>query len=167
MSLSTRLAHLLLSRWLASLRPEPMPPITGPAVIGIWHRDLPCAIPLLAHRGIAVMVSRSSDGQLLADLLPPWGYTVYRGSSSSGATAVRPLLQHLQAGGTVAMALDGPRGPALQPQPGTNWLAQRSGAPLLKFDISLHNPIELPTWDRTRLPLPGSRIAARLTPWEG
>ncbi len=166
MSLPVRLAHLLLSRWLASLRPLPMPPLPGQAVIGIWHRDLPAAIPLLAHRGIAVMVSRSSDGQLLADLLPPYGYTLYRGSSSRGAAAIRPLLHHLESGGAVAMALDGPRGPALQAQPGSAWLARQSGAPLLLFESALRTPIELPTWDRTRLPLPGSEISGRLTPWE-
>jgi hypothetical protein len=56
------------------------------------------------------------------------------------------------------MALDGPRGPALEVKQGSKWLAQSSGRPLWFVDVHYGAHITLKTWDKFVLPLPLTRI---------
>ena len=54
---------------------------------------------------------------------------------------------------------DGPRGPTHKVQPGTLFLAQRSGRPIIPVGISARPRALLPTWVSYLIPLPFSRGA--------
>jgi len=82
-----------------------------------------------------------------------------RGSSSRrGARALRELTQELHRGTIVVLTLDGPRGPRYEPHPGAVALAASCDVPLVPISVNSHRRGELPSWDRTQLPLPFSRI---------
>ena len=95
---------------------------------------------------------------LFATIVQNLGYSVIRGSSTHGATNVRHLLAPLREGHFVGMALDGPRGPALQVKQGSPWLAKSSGRPLWLIDAKYGAHITLKTWDKFVLPLPLTSI---------
>jgi len=132
--------------------------VPEPAVIGLWHQDLPACLAAFKYRNIAVLISRSPDGSRFTRLSESLGYDVFRGSSSRGQSEVRHLLQALKDGRSAGMALDGPRGPALVAKPGAEWLAQKANVPLVNPRVKYSCAFRLKSWDRTFIPLPFSKI---------
>ena len=158
-----RFATFLATLWIRSLRIRfSAPPEYGPGIIGIWHRDLLANAAAFRGKGVHALISESSDGEIFARITEKLGYKLSRGSDTKGATNVRHLLRTLQNGGFVAMALDGPRGPALQVKPGSLWLAQRSGKPLWLVDVKYGKHLTLKTWDKFIIPLPMTSIDIRI-----
>ena len=131
----------------------------GPVVLGFWHEDLAVLGPLHADRGFVGMVSRSDDGGRLAEVLATLGYDTVRGSSSRGARAVALAgMRALRAGRSLAIAVDGPRGPRRSVQPGAWALAEWAGRPLVLVGCAASPAVRLGSWDRQRLPAPGARV---------
>lgn len=132
-------------------------------VLVLWHEHLPACIPAFARRGISVLISRSADGALAAEACARLGYRVHRGSDSAGSLAgMKSMVRVLRNGGLAGMALDGPRGPRRAVKPGTPWLADLAGAPLLPIAVKATFAVRLKTWDRCLLPLPFARIDFRV-----
>lgn len=145
--------------WIKSLRVRVHEPLDyGPGIIGVWHRDLLACGAAFRGKGVHALVSESNDGELLARTLEHLGYTVTRGSDTSGSQNVRHLVKTLRSGGLVGMALDGPRGPALQVKPGSPWLSKMSGRPLWQVSVRYGAHFTLGTWDNFVIPLPLSSI---------
>jgi lysophospholipid acyltransferase (LPLAT)-like uncharacterized protein len=155
------LARLLVRTWRVRLVGAER--LAGGVVIGLWHQDLPASLAAFAHRGISVLVSQSQDGSLFAKICQKLDYTVFRGSGSRGEAAVRHLLDALEAGRSVGMALDGPRGPALQEKPGAAWLAQKSGKPMVRVQATYSHALRLKSWDKTWIPLPFSKVTVEIS----
>jgi lysophospholipid acyltransferase (LPLAT)-like uncharacterized protein len=130
-----------------------------PAVIGLWHQDLPACFAAFKHKSIAVLISKSPDGSKFAKLAQNLGYNVFRGSSNRGQSEVRHLLEALKAGNSAGMALDGPKGPALVAKPGAEWLAQKANVPLVNVSVKYSRAFRLKSWDNTFIPLPFSKIS--------
>jgi lysophospholipid acyltransferase (LPLAT)-like uncharacterized protein len=135
---------------------------TGRVILAFFHED---QLPLVAlHRrlGIAGMASLSADGTLLAEVIARLGYDVIRGSTSRGAVAAALCAaRRLATGGSVALAVDGPRGPRRQAQAGVLTLAATSGAPIVLLAVRAYPALRLHTWDRFLLPLPFARVEVR------
>ena len=145
--------------WINSLRVRITAPSDyGPGILGVWHRDLLACGAAFKGMGVHALVSESHDGEFLARTLTRLGYTVTRGSDTRGSLNVRHLLKTLQSGGFVGMALDGPRGPALEVKPGSPWLAKASGRPLWQVNARYGAHFTLHTWDNFVVPLPMSSI---------
>lgn len=131
----------------------------GPITIWtFWHR---CVIPA-AHscRGnqIAVMTSRSFDGEYIARTISKFGFIPVRGSSSRGAVgALIGMRQQLEQGHSVAFTIDGPRGPRYVAKPGPVLLAKKTGVPIGCFYIHLERAWVLHSWDQMMIPKPFSR----------
>ncbi len=151
-------------RWTVSIEdggpPDEFP---HPVIIAFWHR---CVFPGTWHyrnRNIAVMTSRSFDGEYIARIIEKLGYGAVRGSSSRGA--VRALLgmhKEIEGGRSVAFTIDGPRGPRYVAKPGPVLLARNTGVPILTFHIALEDPWILPSWDQFMIPKPYSRAVLRV-----
>jgi lysophospholipid acyltransferase (LPLAT)-like uncharacterized protein len=58
----------------------------------------------------------------------------------------------------VAFTIDGPRGPRFVAKTGAVTLARHSGQAILPFHIEPRRFVELPTWDRMRIPWIFSRV---------
>jgi lysophospholipid acyltransferase (LPLAT)-like uncharacterized protein len=130
-----------------------------PFMYVLWHGQL---LPLLwTHRGrsISVMISEHRDGEIIARIAQALGFRTVRGSTSRGAA--RALLQasrELESGYSVAVTVDGPRGPAGVVTPGAPVISQRTGAPMVPTAASASSAWRLRSWDRFLVPKPFARV---------
>lgn len=112
-----------------------------------------------------VLISRSREGAIVAHASRTVGADVIRGSSAKGARqkggfeAGRELVRHIEAGGTIGMTPDGPRGPRMRARLGPVQVAKIAQAPLLCLAWSTRWRIVFESWDRFILPLPFGRGA--------
>ena len=125
-------------------------------IYAFWH-DSMFLLPA-AHRntGIVVMVSESRDGEIAAGLLGHFGFEVARGSSKRrGYRGVMSLINGLRRGRSVAIAVDGPRGPRHEAKEGALYLAGRMGAPVIPVATwTKRNWVLDRAWDGFIIPRP-------------
>ena len=134
-----------------------------PVIYSFWHRAVFPSAWLWRKTGIAVMVSRSFDGEYIARTLEKLGFIAVRGSSSrAGAEALLGLRSHLQRGTSVAFTIDGPRGPKDVAKPGPVLLSRASNVPMAAFYVALSDAWVLNTWDALMIPKPFSKALVRL-----
>lgn len=134
----------------------------GRGVLAFWHGEQLAIIALHRHLPAAGMVSRSADGELLAEALDALGVPTVRGSSSRGGNeAFHGALQLMAAGRFVGIALDGPRGPRHSVQVGACALAARRGVRLIWCVAQARPRLRLRSWDRFEIPLPLARLRLR------
>lgn len=133
--------------------------IAGPVVYAFWHRCLLSCAYYFRDQEIAILISRSFDGELIARTVERLGFIAIRGSSSrGGATALRQMAEEYSRGARCAITADGPRGPNMIAKPGTAQLAQLIGAWVGAFYVLPLHAWELDTWDRFLIPKPFSRV---------
>jgi lysophospholipid acyltransferase (LPLAT)-like uncharacterized protein len=133
---------------------------TRPSIWCFWHR---CVIPAayrFRRRKLAVMTSRSFDGEYIARIIQKLGFIPVRGSSSRGAVgAMFGMREQLEQGHGAAFTIDGPRGPRYVAKPGPVLLAKKSAVPVSCFYVAVERAWTLPSWDRMIIPRPFSRAA--------
>jgi lysophospholipid acyltransferase (LPLAT)-like uncharacterized protein len=132
---------------------------SGRALYALWHRQL--LMLTLRHRdeGIAVMVSRSRDGEVAARVASGLGYRPVRGSSSrGGGPALREMIAAAERGVSLALTVDGPRGPSGVCKPGAALIASRWGGPVVATAAYATRAWTLSSWDRFVVPRPGSTV---------
>lgn len=130
-----------------------------PAVFAAWHYAFPVMIYFFRDRNGILMVSRSRDGEWIARVLRHLGFETARGSmGKGGAAALRKVLSHLGAGYGAGLIADGSLGPPCVAQKGVLLLARYSGVPLVPISMAAHPCWRFPSWDRTVLAKPFSRI---------
>jgi lysophospholipid acyltransferase (LPLAT)-like uncharacterized protein len=152
-------------RFSVSWEEEPAAPGTfeKPVIYSFWHRAVFPASWMWRRQKIAVMVSRSFDGEYIARIIEKLGFTAVRGSSSrGGAMALRGMQSELDKGETVAFTIDGPRGPKYVAKPGPVLLSKISGRPIAAFYVALSSAWVLRTWDQFMVPKPFSKALVRL-----
>lgn len=153
-------------RYSISWEEPPSPPdatFEKPVIYCFWHRALFPSAWIWRKTGIAVMVSRSFDGEYIARTLEQFGFVAVRGSSSrSGAQALLGLRDQLQQGASVVFTIDGPRGPRFVAKPGPVLLSRMSGMPMAAFYVALSDAWVLNTWDGLMIPKPFSKALVRI-----
>jgi hypothetical protein len=106
-----------------------------------------------------LLVSPSSDGDIINGIVNRFGLFTVRGSSFKSPTrALLALARDVRKGASVAMVADGSRGPANVAQIGSIALAKLTGKPVVAIAFGAEKKINLNSWDRTLLPLPFSRV---------
>jgi len=156
---------LLVRLFCASVRyrnsAEPGGPLDAnerPMIWAFWHRCLIVATHRFQKRDIAVLTSRSFDGEIISRIIEKFGYRAVRGSSRRGAlAAVLGARRELEGGRAVAFTVDGPLGPLYEAKPGPIVLSRLTGARIIAFHIAVERAWILGTWDRMLLPKPFSR----------
>ncbi len=143
-----------------AVNPVPGDAIPGPTVYAFWHRSLLACAHRFRNKDIAILISSSFDGELIARTVELLGFKAIRGSSSrGGAAGLRGMAEAYAAGHRCAITADGPRGPAQIAKPGTAQLAQLVKAPWVgTFNAIPLNAWELRTWDRFLIPKPFSKV---------
>lgn len=155
--------RLLARTWRVRFaNPATIPDVhrSGARVIYVlWHGNL---LPLLwAHRdrGVAIMVSEHSDGEIITRIARSLGFRAIRGSSSRGAArALLGACREIEAGHDIAVTPDGPRGPARSVAPGAIAIARRTGAAMVPVAAHAERAWRLRSWDRFVIPKPFARI---------
>ncbi len=159
-------------RDIADLGVTPGYAIPGPTVFAFWHRSLLVCAHRFRNLDIAILISSSFDGELIARTVELLGFKAVRGSSSrGGAAGLRAMQLAYAAGHRCAITADGPRGPVFVAKPGAALLAQSvtppqpDGAPsdapgtwLGCFYALPDRAWQLRSWDRFLIPKPFSRI---------
>jgi len=111
---------------------------------------------ILNREKLYSMISRSTDGDLVAAAGGRVGIQSVRGSSKrGGATAALELITKVKEGNSAAFAADGPRGPVGVIKMGVVQVAKSTGVPIIPFAWQTKSKcvLRLPTWDRLLLPL--------------
>jgi lysophospholipid acyltransferase (LPLAT)-like uncharacterized protein len=149
--------------------------IPGASVFAFWHRSMIACAHRFRNLKIAILISPSFDGELIARTLKLLGFLPVRGSSSrGGAIGLRNMQLAYADGHCCAITADGPRGPVYVAKPGTARLANSVGAqPSASNQPSASQPAgtwvgcfhnqperawELHSWDRFLIPKPFSRV---------
>jgi lysophospholipid acyltransferase (LPLAT)-like uncharacterized protein len=133
-------------------------------IYAFWHQCLFTASYRYRNRGIAVLISRSFDGELIARVVEKLGYRPVRGSSSRGAVAgLLEMGRELEAGHAVAFTADGPRGPRFVAKPGPLLLARTQGAAVRALHFGVKSAWRLDSWDGFVIPKPFSRVVLRMS----
>ena len=125
-----------------------------------WHGNTVLPIYYCRNKGFYSIVSVSRDGELQNRLLRSRGFNTIRGSSARrGIRALLEATRALKDGKFLAHTPDGPKGPPKKVQPGTVYLAQRSGCPILPVGVACKPCRRLHSWDSHLVPLPFSKAA--------
>ena len=133
--------------------------VPGPTVYAFWHRCLLVCAYRFRGMGIAILISPSFDGELIARTVERMGFRAVRGSSSrGGAGGLRGMERAFREGHRCAITADGPRGPAMVAKAGVAQLAQLVEAPIGVFYAIPDRAWELRSWDRFLIPKPFSRV---------
>ena len=164
--LSGTLIRLLGATWRVEVLGRDPRVAIGPVapprahLAALLHQSLAVSAWVFRDLGYCVAVSRSRDGSLVAATLRALGYTdPARGSSSrGGSAALMGLLRQLEAGTTVAVLVDGPRGPAGVAKPGIAALARHTGSSIQPVALAARPALRLRSWDRSLVPLPFARV---------
>ena len=132
-------------------------------IYAFWHQCLFTASHRYRSRDIAVLISRSFDGELIARVVEKFGYHPVRGSSSRGAVAgLLEMGRELQAGRAVAFTADGPRGPRFVAKPGPVLLARNHGGPVRALHFAVKSRWRLNSWDGFVIPKPFTLVLLRM-----
>jgi lysophospholipid acyltransferase (LPLAT)-like uncharacterized protein len=129
-----------------------------PAIWCFWHRSVIPATYRFRNKGLAVMTSRSFDGEYIARIIQKLGFIAVRGSSSRGAVgALIGMRKILEQGHSAVFTIDGPRGPRYVAKPGPVLLAKKAGVPISCFYAAVKQAWVLNSWDQMIIPKPFSR----------
>jgi lysophospholipid acyltransferase (LPLAT)-like uncharacterized protein len=128
-------------------------------IFPFWHRCVLPATFLFRNRNLAVMTSRSTDGEYIARVIQNFGFLAIRGSSSHGGSqALLEMRTLIHNNGTAVFTIDGPRGPRYVAKRGPVLLASMTGVPIIPFYVAVKDAWVLNSWDRFVIPKPFSRI---------
>ncbi|QQR65646.1 MAG: lysophospholipid acyltransferase family protein [Candidatus Brocadia sp.] len=132
--------------------------ITTHAIYTFWHCLMLIPAYVARNKNIQVLISQHSDGEYIAQVIKRLGFGVIRGSTTRGGRrAVKVMIDKMREGSSVAITPDGPRGPRFVMQPGSIYLSQKTGLPIVPAAIGLASYWKLPSWDEFRIPKPFSR----------
>ena len=129
-------------------------------IYGIWHQDELGILGHFRNQKIAIIVSSSKDGSIFSTALHFLGFRTIRGSSSRGGVrALLSAIKEVKKGYSIAIALDGPRGPAFKIKRGIIKLNEKTQRPIVPLRV---HPKPCYTfkksWGKTRIPLPFSKV---------
>jgi lysophospholipid acyltransferase (LPLAT)-like uncharacterized protein len=128
-------------------------------IMAFWHGRVLTATYYFRGRGIVVMISENFDGEWIARIIEQFGFRTSRGSTTRGGQrALLQLKREMDCGQPSGFAVDGPRGPARQAQPGAIWLAKLTGSPVVPFHMEASRYWTLKSWDRTQIPKPFATV---------
>ncbi|MCU1310251.1 MAG: hypothetical protein JWO20_1376 [Candidatus Angelobacter sp.] len=135
-----------------------------PAIYCFWHQCVFASAWVFRNRQIAVMTSRSFDGEYIARIIQNLSFRAVRGSSSrDAARALLGMHTEIENGHTVAFTIDGPRGPRHVAKPGPVLLARNTQVPLICYHLALQKKWTLRSWDQTMIPKPFTRALVRFS----
>ena len=125
-------------------------------IFALWHAHQ-CGLYALKDRErTTVMISNSSDGEIIAQAGAAMGLNVVRGSHNrNGAAAAIEMINAIKAGNNGAITIDGPRGPKEKVKKGIIEVAKMTGVPIVPMSWYSPSPffLKFKTWDEFCFPL--------------
>jgi hypothetical protein len=155
-------------RWREVFDPQTVAVLASgrPVIAAFWHQRT-LGVPMMWRRiqrraGVqspaTAIVSEHGDGELIARTLGRLGIGRIRGSTRrGGARAARRARDAVARGHSLAVVVDGPRGPHAHVHGGALFLARATGIPLVPVTFAVAHGLQAPSWDRLLVPLPFTR----------
>ena len=127
-----------------------------PFILAFWHNRLLLEVLGWAkNQPIQMLISKHSDGKLIAKVMENFSIQTIEGSTKKGgAKAFRSLLKALKKGDCIGITPDGPRGPRFEISDGTLALAKLSGCPIIPGAYGIKRRKVLKSWDKFIFALP-------------
>jgi lysophospholipid acyltransferase (LPLAT)-like uncharacterized protein len=158
---------LIISVWNRTIRltfvnrhvPDRFASEGTPVIYAFWHGRQFLLLHSHRNSGVVINSSESRDGEIQAGILSRFGFSVVRGSSKrKGERALLGLVDGLRKGKSVAIAVDGPRGPVYQTKPGATYIAGKLHRPIIPVASSAKRRwILAKIWDLYLVPKPFTR----------
>lgn len=132
----------------------------GQALLSIWHGEQ-CVInsfkdSIEDKTKFYVLVSASNDGEMITKAIECLDLQSIRGSSKRRAVAGSlEIIDKLKEGCSIAMMVDGPRGPKGKVKDGIVNMAKLSGVPVVPVAWTSKDKtfVQFNSWDKFRLPV--------------
>lgn len=135
-----------------------------PSLYLFWHENMLFPATTYARHGVATLVSRHRDGEIIAQVMRMLRGQAIRGSTTHGAVpALRHMMRRARAQ-HLGITPDGPRGPRRVVQMGAIYIASRTGMPLVPLGFAYRSCWRAGSWDRMVVPRPftvGRCVAGR------
>jgi lysophospholipid acyltransferase (LPLAT)-like uncharacterized protein len=121
-----------------------------PVLIALYHGRMVGLLKVLRNRKrLTILVSRSRDGEIIARALQGMGFSLARGSPGRGAVeGAKQLVDAARRGQSLAMTVDGPRGPKHEVKPGIIRIAEMTGLPIVPFVSRSRSSLWFWGWDK-------------------
>jgi lysophospholipid acyltransferase (LPLAT)-like uncharacterized protein len=158
------IGSLVLSVWSRTVRirfvnkaiPDRLASEGKNVIYAFWHGRQFLLFHSHRNTGIVIPASESRDGEIQAGILKWFGFDVVRGSSKrKGDRALLGLVDALRKGKSLALAVDGPRGPIYEAKQGVTYLAGKLNKPIVPVITSAARFWLLDKiWDKYLLPKP-------------
>ena len=125
-------------------------------IYAFWHGSVFLLPYTYRNSGVVIMVSESRDGDLASSMLGHFGFDVIRGSTNRrGNRALISFINSLRSGRSVAIAVDGPRGPRHVAKAGALFLAGKLSVPVIPVATRVKRCWTLDdAWDKFTVPVP-------------
>lgn len=138
-------------------------PNTVPCLYAIFHKHQCCIYGLPNKSKCNVLVSKSKDGEVIANAIKDaFGFKLVRGSKGrQGAVeATMQMINALKEGECGAIMVDGPRGPSGIVKDGIIKIAKLAGVPIVPivWYSDNFNLFRLPSWDKLEMPILDVRL---------
>jgi len=135
----------------------------GKVLICTWHQQFFIAIrhfKTYAHYCPPLMISKSTDGSIIAGVARRSGWNPVLGSSSrGGAEALRGMIENFKISRLAGHVVDGPRGPAGKIKAGVIRMAHAADAVIVPFYTSSDRAWFFNSWDNFFLPKPFTHVS--------
>ncbi len=131
-------------------------PIEKPCIFALWHAHQCVVYDNKDRSNLHVLISPSNDGEIIAQAVHSIGIKTVRGSKGRrGTTASLQLLEKLESGNSIAITVDGPKGPKQKVKDGIINIAKLSQVPIVPvlWFSDAPNFLKFDTWDEFRIPI--------------
>jgi lysophospholipid acyltransferase (LPLAT)-like uncharacterized protein len=159
-----RIGWLVISIWSRTLKvhfvnreiPDGMRAAGKNFIYAFWHGRQFLLFHTHRKERLVIPASESRDGDIQACILDRFGFDVVRGSSKrKGERALLGLVDALRRGKSIALAVDGPRGPVYEVKQGVTYLAGKLDKPIIPLVMGAKRFRILDRiWDKYLLPMP-------------
>lgn len=125
------------------------------ALLAIWHGEQCVVYSVQDKENFYVLVSPSNDGEIVAKGIEVLSLKSIRGSSKRNAVAGSlQIIEKLKEGASVAMMVDGPKGPKGVVKEGIVNIAKLSGVPIIPVAWVSNDKtfLKFNSWDEFRIP---------------
>lgn len=154
LQLTTKTSYQNLAYWHQATAMSP----TGNFILPTWHGHLVAGVHAHRHKNLVMLIGPSFLGDVIAKTVAKLGYLSVRGSSAHGGKdALHEYYRLSQQGASLAVTVEGSRGPRYSVKKGAIVGAHKLGIPLLPMITLTTRARVLNTWDRFCLPLPFSK----------
>lgn len=130
-------------------------PEAKPCIFALWHSHQCVLYGNTDRSHLHVLISPSNDGEIISHAVHGIGINTVRGSKGrKGVSGTIQLLEKIEAGDSIAITVDGPRGPKQVVKNGIINIAKISQVPIIPvlWHSEYPNFLKFKTWDEFRYP---------------